>query len=91
MADLRQRKPAAETTSSKPSPAARAKAEDSAISFLDIARTIVFVILASGAVSYFVTRESFVWGVQRPSWTRPEVIQSWLVGLSTQQGRIVTY
>lgn len=80
MADLRQRKPAAETTSSKPSPAARAKAEDSAISFLDIARTIVFVILASGAVSYFVTRESFVWGVQRPSWTRPEVIQSWLAG-----------
>lgn len=77
MSEVRQRKPIAD---SKPTPAERAKAEDSAISLLDVARTIIFVILASSAVSYFVTRESFVWGIERPNWTRPEVIQSWLQG-----------
>jgi hypothetical protein len=78
MAEVRQRKQPA-VPASKPSLAEQAKAEDNALTLLDVARTIVFVLLAGSAVSYFVTRESFVWGLQRPSWTRPEVIQSWLV------------
>merc|ERR1711939_1080567 len=45
--------------------AARAKAEDSAFSLTDVARTIVFLLLASSALSYFVTRESFTWGIKR--------------------------
>lgn len=59
--------------------ARRVKAEDSAISWLDIARSIVFLILASSAVSWLVTRESFVWGLQRPNFTRFDVLKSWLV------------
>ncbi|PBP18547.1 cytochrome b5-like Heme/Steroid binding domain-containing protein [Diplocarpon rosae] len=60
--------------------AARAKAEDSAFSFVDVARTIVFLLLVSSAVSYFVTRETFTWGVKRPAWTRPETIKAWIAG-----------
>ena len=63
----------------KLTPSQLAKAEDSSFSWLDVARSLVFLLLLSGATSYFVTRDSFVWNVSRPSWTRPEVIQSWLV------------
>ncbi len=55
------------------------KNEDEGISFVDILRTIVFVVLVSGAVSYFVTRDSFTWGLQRPQWTRVEVVKTWFV------------
>lgn len=91
MADVRQRKqpPTSEPTESsesseqektKLSPSQLAKAEDSAFSLLDVARTIVFLILASTALSYFITRESFVWNLERPSWTRPAVIKSYFSG-----------
>jgi hypothetical protein len=65
----------------KLTPSQLAKAEDSSFSWLDVARSLVFLLLLTGATSYFVTRESFVWNVSRPSWTRPDVIQAWLVCL----------
>ncbi|CAL3966420.1 hypothetical protein PZA11_003080 [Diplocarpon coronariae] len=60
--------------------AARVREEDNAFSFMDIARTIVLLLLASSAVSYFVTRETFTWGVKRPAWTRVETIKTWIAG-----------
>ena len=81
MADVRQRKKA-EASASPPAktPAALAKAEDrTGISLLDVLRTLTFVVLVSCALSYFITRKSFVWGVQRPQWSRVEVIKSYLV------------
>jgi len=78
MADVRQRKPVAEKTVT---PAALAKKEDgTGISVLDIFRTIAFVLLASSAASYFVTKESFAWGLQRPNWSRVDVIKGYLKG-----------
>lgn len=68
--------------SPKLTPSQLAKAEDSSFSLLDVARTIVFLLLLSGATSYFVTRESFAWGLSRPSWTRPDVIKSWMVWIA---------
>jgi hypothetical protein len=65
--------------SPKLTPSQRAEAEDSSFSLLDVARIIVFLLLLSGATSYFVTRESFSWGLSRPSWTRPDVIKAWMV------------
>lgn len=63
----------------KTSIAARAKAEDSAFSLTDVARTIVFLLLASSALSYFVTRESLTWGVKRPGWASVGGIRSLIV------------
>jgi len=68
------------TTKTKLTPSARAKAEDSAFSLLDVARSIVFLLIASSALSYFVTRESFTWGVKRPGWMRPEGFRALLSG-----------
>lgn len=68
-----------EVTSSTPTLAERAKEEDSSFSLLDIARSIVFVLLLTGATSYFITRTSLTWNVSLPRWTRPEVIQAWIV------------
>jgi hypothetical protein len=77
MSDVRQRKKGAASTNT---PAARAKAEDAApFSILDIARSLVFLLIASSALSYFVTKDSFIWGVKRPQWTRLEVIKSYIV------------
>lgn len=85
---VRQRRKDGETPVSKASEkiekasvAARAKAEDSAFSLVDVARTIVFLLLASSALSYFVTRESFTWGVKRPSWATVGGIRSLIVSL----------
>ena len=79
MADVRQRKKAEATPPAKTA-AALAKAEDRAgISLLDVLRTLTFVVLVSCALSYFVTRKSFIWGVQRPQWSRVDVIKSYLV------------
>ncbi|KAH6724265.1 putative membrane steroid-binding protein 2 [Leptodontidium sp. MPI-SDFR-AT-0119] len=84
---VRQRRKDGETPVSKASEkiekasvAARAKAEDSAFSLVDVARTIVFLLLASSALSYFVTRESFTWGVKRPSWATVGGIRSLIAG-----------
>ncbi|RFU31931.1 hypothetical protein B7463_g4399, partial [Scytalidium lignicola] len=63
-----------------PTLAARVKAEDSAISVLDIFRSIFFLILVSSAFSWLVTRESLIWGLQRPNFTRLDVLKSWLNG-----------
>jgi hypothetical protein len=83
MSELRQRSTAKpedkEGKADKPSVSQLAKDEDSAISLLDVARTLVFLLLLSAATSYFITRESFTWNLDRPKWTRPEVIQAWLV------------
>jgi len=79
MAELRQRT-TAKKPSPSPSPAALAKADDkSSFSLLDLARTLVLLLLLSSATSYFVTRKSFVWNLARPSWTQPGAIQAWLV------------
>ncbi|KIM96436.1 hypothetical protein OIDMADRAFT_170147 [Oidiodendron maius Zn] len=84
MSELRQRSAAKpedkETKTDTPSVSQLVEKEDSAFSLLDIARTLVFVLLLSGATSYFVTRESFTWNLDRPKWTRPEVLQAWLSG-----------
>ena len=86
--EIRQRKPAtveevsdSETeneSKGRTVPQSVIKKEDS-ISTLDIFRSIFFLVLASCALSYFVTRESFVWNVARPKWTRVEAIQTFLV------------
>lgn len=76
--DLRQRKQA--PTSNGTTLQDKVKKEDAGGSvILDVARTVVFLVLASCALSYLVTRESFVWGVKRPSWTNPDMIKAWLV------------
>jgi hypothetical protein len=83
MADVRQRKKA-EPPSTPPKPpksaSALAKDEDSSsFSILDIFRVLTFVVLVSSALSYFITRKSFVWGLDRPDFTRLDVIKSWIV------------
>jgi hypothetical protein len=81
--EIRQRKPAPDASEEKkasPAPAALAKKEDySPFNWLEIARSLVFIILLSGSLSYFVTGESFVWNLQRPKWTQVDVIKSWIV------------
>jgi hypothetical protein len=67
----------------KPYARALIEAEDSSFSWVDIARSIVFVLLLSGATSYFITRDSFTFNLSRPSWTRPAVIQTWIVRFNT--------
>ncbi|PQE08442.1 cytochrome b5-like heme steroid binding domain-containing protein [Rutstroemia sp. NJR-2017a BBW] len=42
------------------------------ITLLDILRSIVFVVVASCGLSYVVTRNSWVWGVERPAWLSVE-------------------
>jgi hypothetical protein len=81
-AEIRQRKAAEPESKTKEaaSPAALAKKEDySPFKWLDIARSLVFLIILSSSVSYWVTGESFVWNLQRPKWTNVEVIKSWIV------------
>lgn len=54
--------------------------EDSApFSLVDLLRSLVFIIIASCGLSYVVTRESYVWGLKRPNWSRVEVIQAYWV------------
>ncbi|TVY35004.1 Cytochrome P450 regulator [Lachnellula subtilissima] len=80
MPDIRQRKPAASNDSDKPVSKEVLKKEDgSGFPFLDILRALVFVLLASSALSYFVTGESFTWGVQRPKWSRLDVMKAYMV------------
>lgn len=87
MSEVRQRTTASKESKNtvEPIPTKRsaselAKAEDrSPFSFLELARSIVFLLLASSALSYFVTRESFFWNVQRPNFTRLDVVKSWMV------------
>jgi hypothetical protein len=85
MVDVRQRKPVPSTPAKvepKKSAAALAKDEDSSsFSLLDIFRVLTFVLIVSSALSYFVTRKSLVWGLERPNWTRVDVIKSWIVCL----------
>ncbi|KUJ21610.1 cytochrome b5 [Mollisia scopiformis] len=81
MPDVRQRKAAGTSSnSSTGTTTEKVKAEDKPSILLDVARTIVFLLLASSAISYLVTRESFVWGVKRPGWSRPEAIRAWIQG-----------
>ncbi|CAD6503758.1 BgTH12-05503 [Blumeria graminis f. sp. triticale] len=69
-------------TSSTPeqSIADKTKAEDSEFHPLDIFRTFVFLALISSVLSYFITRESFTWSIERPRWARTIVIKAWLMG-----------
>lgn len=48
------------------------------ISILDIARSIVFLFLASGLTSWLVTGKDFWWG-HRPAFTRADVVKAWIV------------
>jgi hypothetical protein len=79
MSDLRQRKKADAPPTPAKSPAALAKEEDSSSLLLDVFRALTFLIICSCALSYFVTRNSVVWGLQRPNWTRVDVVRSWIV------------
>src|SRR4051812_19221188 len=57
------------------------------ITLLDILRSIVFVVIASCGLSYVVTRNSWVWGVERPGWTRMEVWKGyWVSGVFLLNG-----
>lgn len=90
MSEVRQRAvpssvPAPKIEEEKPkkklTPNELAKAEDNApISFLDLARSLTFILLVSCSISYFVTGDSFFWHAKRPQFTRPEVIKAWLNG-----------
>jgi hypothetical protein len=51
------------------------------ISLLDVFRSLAFLVLASCALSYFVTRESLFWNLARPKWTNVDVVKAWLVSL----------
>ena len=94
MADVRQRKKAEPPSTPSKSPKSAstlAKEEDtSSFSILDIFRVLTFVILVSSALSYFVTRKSFVWGVERPDFTRLDVLKSWLVTIPPPPSRYFT-
>lgn len=82
MSEIRQRNPLTpKSESSKPKPtlSQTAKAEDNSFSLLDALRGLCFILLLSSAISYFVTRDSFVWNVSRPKWTRVDVIKTWIV------------
>lgn len=46
---------------------------------LEVLRTLVFVLVASTSLSYLITRESFVWNIKRPAFTRPEAIKAYFV------------
>lgn len=79
MSEVRQRK----TTEKGPVSSAGGREEaiersGSFISLLDIARALVFVFLASGALSWVVTGKDFWWG-RRPAFTRADVIKAWIV------------
>lgn len=79
MPDIRQRKPAA-PPNSKPVPTALLKKEDgTGFPLLEILRSLVFLLIASSALSYFVTRESLIWGLKRPQWSRIDVVKAYLV------------
>jgi hypothetical protein len=56
------------------------KREDS-VSVVEVFRTIAFLVLASCALSYFVTKESLFWNISRPKWTNVDVVKAWLVSL----------
>lgn len=60
-------------------PSQLAKKEDNSFSWVDIFRGVTFLVLLSSLVSYFITRESFVWNIERPNFTRVDVIKSWIV------------
>ncbi|KAG9229154.1 putative membrane steroid-binding protein 2 [Amylocarpus encephaloides] len=77
---VRQRKAVAPTPD-KTVPTEVLKKEDStSFSLLDIARTVVFLVLVSSVSSYFITGESFVWNVARPQWTKIEHVKAWMAG-----------
>ncbi|TVY31915.1 Membrane steroid-binding protein 2 [Lachnellula cervina] len=83
MADIRQRKAAPADQPGKPKPVPKEvleKEDGRGLPILDILRALVFVLLASSALSYFVTGESFLWGVQRPQWTRLDVVKAYISG-----------
>ncbi|KAL1957469.1 hypothetical protein VTO42DRAFT_5932 [Malbranchea cinnamomea] len=50
------------------------------ISVLDIFRLIFLLIVASCALSYFVTGESFIWGYKRPWFTKAPELKAYLRG-----------
>ena len=60
-------------------PSQLAEQEDNAFSWVDVLRGITFLILLSSLVSYFITKESFTWNIERPKFTRVDVIKSWIV------------
>jgi hypothetical protein len=83
MSEVRHRTSAKRPEPVAMTPAARAKEEDSTITLLDICRGVVFVVLISSALSWFVTRDSLVWNIQRPAFTRLDVIKIWIVSIYT--------
>jgi hypothetical protein len=84
MSEVRQRnarsKGGEKDTSSGPSAASLAKEEDrSRITVLEVLRTITLIILLSGLVSWFVTRDNVLWGVKRPRATHLSYWKAMLV------------
>lgn len=78
MSEVRQRK-TEKPRAASPTPAARAKKEDSSFSLIDALRGVCLLVLVSSAVSYFITRNSFIWNLQRPNFTRLATIKAWIV------------
>jgi len=75
-------------------PSQLAKQEDDAFSWVDVLRGITFLLLFSSLISYFVTKESFTWNLERPNFTRVDVIKSWIVLLPLarhKERRLTTY
>jgi predicted heme/steroid binding protein len=80
MAEVRQRGP---KTTKEPVATTDGRAEtiersSSSFSVVDIARSIVFLLLGSGLLSWFVTGNDVWWG-HRPSFTRIDVLKTWIV------------
>ena len=49
------------------------------LSVLDIIRVSVLLILASCALSYWVTTDSLIWGFKRPWWTKGAEVRAYFV------------
>lgn len=52
------------------------------LSVLDILRVAVLLILASCALSYWVTTDSLIWGFKRPWWTKGAEVRAYFVRLA---------
>lgn len=80
---LRKRNPATEKTDTvdeQRNPTKLTESEDENFSMLiDAVRVILLSILVSTTLSYFITRESFIWGFTRPTFTYPAFIKAYWV------------
>ncbi|KAF4550665.1 Cytochrome P450-like protein 89 [Elsinoe fawcettii] len=79
MADVRQRKSASKSLNDRIKDEDDNKPLRSSISLLDILRILGGIALLNTALSYYITKDPFLWG-QRPWWASPSKVQQWLNG-----------